>query len=81
MEICPEARFTIADGIKNGEIRFGPPVSSLLCSRSMMSNPPMPEENVYADFFQIGLLRFPLGVLHRGIRGGQRNLNEPAHFL
>src|SRR6266403_4367857 len=44
MEICPEARFTIAEGIKNGEILFGPPKSSLPCSRSMMSNPPMPEE-------------------------------------
>src|SRR6267154_1983017 len=44
MEICPEARFTIAEGIKSGEILFGPPLRSLPCSRSMMSNPPMPDE-------------------------------------
>src|SRR5258708_35904892 len=42
--MCPEARFTIADGIKKGEILPGPPCSSLPCSRSIMSNPPMPEE-------------------------------------
>src|SRR5712664_319976 len=44
IETCPEARFTIADGMKKGEILPGPPFSSLPCSRSMMSNPPIPEE-------------------------------------
>src|SRR6266852_5662834 len=44
IEICPEAKLTIADGIKNGEIRPGPPFSSFPCSRSMMSNPPIPDE-------------------------------------
>ena len=33
----------MAAGMKNGEIRPGPPSSNLECSRSMMSNPPMPE--------------------------------------
>src|SRR4030088_2665966 len=42
--MCPEAKLTIADGMKNGEILPGPPFSSLPCSRSMMSNPPIPEE-------------------------------------
>src|ERR1700719_4381822 len=42
--MCPEARFTIAEGMKKGEILPGPPFSSLPCSRSMMSNPPVPEE-------------------------------------
>src|SRR5258707_4770 len=44
IEMCPEARFTIAEGMKNGEILPGPPFSSLPCSRSIMSNPPIPEE-------------------------------------
>src|SRR5579864_4065853 len=33
----------MADGIKNGEIRRGPPSIRFVCSRSMISNPPMPE--------------------------------------
>src|SRR6266436_7226402 len=43
MDMWPDARFTIADGMKEGEIFPGPPCISLMCSRSMMSNPPMPE--------------------------------------
>ena len=43
IETCPAARFTMAAGIKNGEIFRGPPSISVVCSRSMMSNPPMPE--------------------------------------
>src|ERR1700751_5299466 len=34
----------MAEGMKKGEILFGPPFSSFPCSRSMMSNPPIPEE-------------------------------------
>ena len=43
METCPAARFTMAAGMKNGEILRGPPSSRARCSRSMTSNPPMPE--------------------------------------
>src|SRR5208282_6548026 len=43
METWPAARLTIAAGMKNGEILRGPPSNSAVCSRSMMSNPPMPE--------------------------------------
>ena len=43
MLICPAAMFTMAAGIKKGEILRGPPCSRLECSRSMTSNPPMPE--------------------------------------
>src|SRR5713101_816691 len=43
METWPAARLMIAAGIKNGEILRGPPSMSAPCSRSMMSNPPMPE--------------------------------------
>jgi hypothetical protein len=44
IEMCPEARLTIAEGMKNGEIFPGPLCINLICSRSMMSKPPMPEE-------------------------------------
>src|SRR6266852_9358517 len=44
MDTWPDARFTIAEGMKKGEILPGPPCSSFPCSRSMMSNPPIPEE-------------------------------------
>ena len=43
MLICPAAMFTIAAGIKKGDILRGPPCSRLVCSRSMTSNPPIPE--------------------------------------
>src|SRR5436309_1664641 len=43
MLTCPAARLMIAAGMKNGEILRGPPLSRFECSRSMMSNPPMPE--------------------------------------
>src|SRR5713101_3625223 len=44
MDTWPDARLTIAEGMKKGEILPGPPFSSLPCSRSMMSNPPIPDE-------------------------------------
>src|SRR5208282_2267291 len=43
MEMWPAARLMMAAGIKNGEILRGPPSRSAACSRSIMSNPPMPE--------------------------------------
>jgi len=43
MEMWPAARLTMEAGMKKGEIRRGPPSSSAVCSRSMTSNPPMPE--------------------------------------
>ena len=43
METCPAARLIMAAGMKNGEIRRGPPSSSALCSRSIVLNPPMPD--------------------------------------
>ncbi len=38
----PEARLTMAAGMKNGLIFRGPPFMSASCSRSMVANPPMP---------------------------------------
>src|SRR5450759_4771440 len=43
METWPAARLMMAAGIKKGEILRGPPSRSALCSRSITSNPPMPE--------------------------------------
>src|SRR3954453_19442544 len=43
METWPAARLMIDAGMKNGEIRRGPPSRRALCSRSMVLNPPMPE--------------------------------------
>src|ERR1700733_4559111 len=43
MPAWPAARVTIVPGIKNGEILRGPPCSMALCSRSITSNPPIPE--------------------------------------
>src|SRR5882724_7094317 len=60
IETWPEARFTIAEGIKNGEIFPGPPCTSFQCSRSMMSNPPMLDET--AHFLQFFFLNPPEGV-------------------
>ena len=41
--ICPAAMFTMTAGMKKGEIFRGPPASRFECSRSIISNPPMPE--------------------------------------
>ena len=43
METWPAARLMIAEGMKNGDILRGPPLSSALCSRSIVLKPPMPE--------------------------------------
>ena len=43
IDTWPAARLMIAAGMKNGEILPGPPSSSLVCSRSIVANPPMPE--------------------------------------
>src|SRR6185312_3465497 len=39
----PAAMFTIVAGMKKGDILRGPPCKRLECSRSMISNPPIPE--------------------------------------
>src|SRR6266849_2513954 len=62
MEMCPEARFTIAEGMKKGEILPGPPCSSLPCSRSMMSNPPIPEETYTPTSSRFDCSRFQLAI-------------------
>src|SRR5712671_923212 len=43
METCPAARLMMDAGMKKGEILRGPPSISAVCSRSITSNPPMPD--------------------------------------
>src|SRR3954466_9303381 len=43
METWPAARLMMAAGMKNGEMRRGPPSSSALGSRSSVGTPPIPE--------------------------------------
>src|SRR5580700_1317981 len=43
IETWPAARLIMAAGIKKGEILRGPPSNRAVCSRSMISNPPIPE--------------------------------------
>ena len=43
MDTCPAARLMMAAGMKNGEIRRGPPSMSAWCSRSIVVKPPIPE--------------------------------------
>ena len=53
METCPAARFTIAAGIKNGEILRGPP--SIRCGVFALDNvePANAGANMHADVFGI----------------------------
>ena len=43
MDTWPAARLMIAAGMKNGEIRRGPPAMRARCSRSIVLNPPIPD--------------------------------------
>ncbi len=43
IDTWPAARLMIAEGMKNGEMRRGPPSRYARCSRSMVPKPPMPE--------------------------------------
>ena len=43
IDTWPAARLMMVAGMKNGEMRRGPPSMSALCSRSIVLNPPIPE--------------------------------------
>ena len=43
IDTCPDARLMMAAGMKNGEMRRGPPSRNARCSRSIVVNPPIPE--------------------------------------
>ena len=81
METWPAARLMMAAGMKNGEMRRGPPSRSALCSRSIVLNPPMPD--AMKTPVRIGDLRRDLQprIVHRELRGGDRELDEDVHLL
>ncbi len=66
--------------MKNGEILRGPPLSRFMCSRSITSNPPMPDpmctpvrvDNLFRDLQACGF--------HGLVRGRQGQVDEAAHL-
>ena len=71
----------MADGMKNGEMRRGPPSSSALCSRSMVVNPPMPEAMNTPTRGPSSGVTLQSRVVHRELRGRNGELNEDVHLL
>ena len=80
MLICPAAMFTITAGIKNGEILRGPPFSRLVCSRSMISNPPIPGADKHAHPFGDIRRNLQAGLLHRLLRCRKSKMDEAPHL-
>ena len=81
MDTWPEARLMMADGMKNGEMRRGPPSRNARCSRSMVVNPPMPEAmNTPTRGAISGVIGQPR-IVHRELRRGDGVLDEDVHLL
>ncbi len=80
IETCPEARFTIVAGIKNGRIRLDPlEQNSVLALDDLESADAA--ANVYADAFR-NIRRLPSDSdLHRHVRRGDGEVDKPAHLL
>ena len=72
----------MAAGMKNGEIRPGPPCNSLVCSRSMTSNPPIPLcRRRLRSYSAISGVTFKARHPHGEIRCRHRELDEAADLL
>ena len=81
MLTCPAARLTMAAGMKKGEILRGPPFSRLLCSRSMTSNPPMPEPMLTpVRSANSSVSDLVVGHLQGFIAGGDGEVDEAPHL-
>ena len=80
METWPAARLMMAPGMKKGEILRGPPFEQAVCSRSMTSNPPMPEPMWTPTRSCVFGRDLEAGVLHRLLRGGEGEVDEAAHL-
>src|SRR5579885_319471 len=79
MLTCPAARLMMAAGMKNGDILRGPPCNMALCSRSMTSNPPMPEPICTPT----RSAKAPVTCrphLHGLMRGGKSKVDKARHF-
>ena len=81
IDTWPAARLMIDAGMKNGEMRRGPPSRSALCSRSMVLKPPMPEAMKTPTRVAIVVGHRQAGVVHRELRGGDGVLDEDVHLL
>ena len=81
IDTCPDARLMMDAGMKNGEIRRGPPSSSALCSRSMVANPPMPGADEDADLWRVLGRDRQARVVDRELRRRDRELDEDVHLL
>ena len=79
--MCPEARLTIAAGMKNGEMRPGPPCSSLECFA--FDDVESADAAGYVDAGHFRDVRSNLQIRHAHGEVGRRqgDLNESPHFL
>ena len=67
-------------GIKNGEILRGPPLIIARCSRSITSNPPIPEPMCTPTRSAFSGVICNPGMLHCFLRGGKSEMDEAPHF-
>ena len=81
IETWPAARLMIEAGMKNGEMRRGPPSRSALCSRSMVLNPPMPDAMKTPTRVAMSSVTDEPGVVHRELRRRDGVLDEDVHLL
>ena len=77
---CPAAMFTMVAGIKKGEILRGPPCNRLACSRSMISNPPIPEPINTPTRSAISGVIFEAGLGHGFLGRRKGKVNEAPHL-
>ena len=68
-------------GMKNGEMRRGPPLISSMCSRSIVENPPMPEAMKTPTWSAFSGVTSSLRVLDRELRRRHRELDEDVDLL
>ena len=80
MLIWPAAMLTMAAGMKKGEILRGPPCSRLVCSRSMISKPPMPEPMKTPTRSAFSGVICEARLRHGLLRGGKGKVDEAPHL-
>ncbi len=68
-------------GMKNGEMRLGPFSSSVRCSRSITSNPPMPLPMYTPTRSAFSESISEAGLSQREFGGRDAELDKAAHFL
>ena len=81
IDTWPAARLMIDAGMKNGEIRRGPPLRSALCSRSMVLKPPMPDAMKTPTRVAIPAVTVSPASSIGELRGRDGELNEDVHLL